>query len=628
MSISTRAGIGNMRRLIAILMLSLLGGIAVGQETLLPLCREVLESKDNTPLTLPFFDDFSKPDRSATLWHLGGTFINEGYAPLPPTIGMATLDAYDNEGYLYPDATGQLFRGDTLLSRPIRLDSIFQPYKRPLTVGDSLYLSFFYLPGGGYGNMWERIGDTPEPQDSLILEFYNPVDSIWERVWSTKGCQADTLHDRTGSYWQFHDIPILDPDYLKPNFQFRFYNLCSLENNNKDGMLSNADQWNIDYVCLDAGRHSKDTASRDVAFVNPAPSLLKHYTAMPARQFTPNDLRDSLPLTITNRFTEELATNYSYTVFDDQGRELHHYNGGFENAPVYWRGHSYQTATAHAKPAFGYTLPVAYDHMPTTYTVVHGIREGVSGDSHPQNDTIVRKQVFGNYYAYDDGIPENGYGITSTTPHIKIACRFVLNAPDTITALNLYFNQTFQSQNARIRFFITIWDDDNGHPGNIIYQDNDSRRPIFEGLNRYVRYLLDGPVTCSGTIYVGLEQNSTDYINLGFDRNNDASSNILYLTGTSWQTSILRGALMLRPGFGHSATLDVNEPEQSQCRIAVQQNRIVITPAQPSTVTVADPMGRTLYTCKATGTCTTQPLQPGIYLIRCGTEPARKIIIP
>ena len=29
-----------------------------------------------------------------------------------------------------------------------------------------------------------------------------------------------------------------------------------------------------------------------------------------------------------------------------------------------------------------------------------------------------------------------------------------------------------------------------------------------------------------------------------------------------------------------------------------------------------------------TGTCTTQPLQPGIYLIRCGTEPARKIIIP
>ena len=440
--------------------------------------------------------------------------------------------------------------------------------------------------------------------------------------------EADTLKEETGSYWQFMIIPITEERFLNKDFRFRFRNYCTLSNINKNGILSNADQWNIDYVCINVSRNWNDKAARDVAFVNPAPTLLKHYQAMPIRQYTPEEMADSVNVLITNLFTEELATNYGYKILDEQGRTLYTYDGGFENAPVYWRGHSYQTAAAHAKPAFGYTLPVAYDHMPTTYTVVHGIREGVSGDGHPQNDTIVRTQVFGNYYAYDDGIPENGYGITSTTPHSKIACRFVLNAPDTITALNLYFNQTFQSQNARIRFFITIWDDDNGHPGNIIYQDNDSRRPIFEGFNRYVRYLLDGPVTCSGTIYVGLEQNSTDYINLGFDRNNDASSNILYLTGTSWQTSILRGALMLRPGFGHSATLDVNEPEQSQCRIAVQQNRIVITPAQPSTVTVVDPMGRTLYTCKATGTCTTQPLLPGIYLIRCGTEPARKIIVP
>jgi hypothetical protein len=279
---------------------------------------------------------------------------------------------------------------------------------------------------------------------------------------------------------------------------------------------------------------------------------------MPARQFTPADLTDTLPVTITNRFTQELATVYGYRIYDKLHQLMHSYDGGYENTPVYWRAHSYQTSPAHARPPLNYTLPVSHD-SPDAFYISHYLREGVSGDPYPQNDTISFTQTFDNYYAYDDGTPENGYGITSTTPHIKIACRFVLNAPDTITALNLYFNQTFQSQNAKIRFFITIWDDDNGHPGNIIYQDNDSRRPIFDGFNRYVRYLLDGPVTCSGTIYVGLEQNSTDYINLGFDRNNDASSNILYLTGTSWQTSILRGALMLRPGFGHSATLDVNE---------------------------------------------------------------------
>lgn len=41
-------------------------------------------------------------------------------------------------------------------------------------------------------------------------------------------------------------------------------------------------------------------------------------------------------------------------------------------------------------------------------TIEHGVREGVRGMP-PQNDTIRFTQVFDNYYAYDDGTPENGY---------------------------------------------------------------------------------------------------------------------------------------------------------------------------------------------------------------------------
>ena len=632
MPISMKAGTGNMRHSTAIFLFLLLGGVLYAQEVLLPLCRPLTsETKNDTAVTLPFFDDFAKPHRSANLWHLGGTFVNQGYAPLPPTVGMATLDAYDAEGHLYPTATDQLFTGDTLLSRPIRLDSIFQPYTRPLALSDSIYLSFFYLPGGGYGNMWERSGDTPEFQDSLILEFFNPVTNRWNRVWSSAGISADTLFAHTGTYWQFFDIPILNAQYLHPRFQFRFCNLCSLENNNKDGILSNADQWNIDYVYLNIGRHRLDTALRDVAFVAPAPSLLRRYQAMPARQFTPADLRDSLPLLICNLFTEELATNYSYTIYDPEGQPLHTYDGGFENTPVFWRNHSYQTAPAHALPTFDYTPPVAQDHQPVDYTIVHGLREGVSGDAYPYNDTIAFTQTFGNYYAYDDGTPENGYGITSTTPHVRFACRFQLNNPDTLTALSLYFNRTFGEQNADTRFYITVWDDNNGLPGNIIYQDHTLRRPLFEGFNRYVRYLLETPVECTGTIYVGLQQYTADYINLGFDRNNDASADILYLTGPHWQTTILRGALMLRPGFGHSATLNIPSIHSGEPRIALQQNRIVITPCQPAAVTIYDAMGRQIYCSSSSAPsrpCITPPLVPGLYLIRCGDTPSRKIIIP
>ena len=161
-----------MKHIASILLLLLCSSALVAQEALSTLCRpEMPERKGNdSVLVLPFFDDFSIATRSTNQWHLGGAFVNQGYAPLPPTIGMATLDAFKADGTLYPTAASQLFTGDTLTSRPIRLDSLFQPYTRPLSAGDSVYLSFFYLPGGGYGNMWERIGDTPENQDSLILE--------------------------------------------------------------------------------------------------------------------------------------------------------------------------------------------------------------------------------------------------------------------------------------------------------------------------------------------------------------------------------------------------------------------------------------------------------------------------
>ena len=621
-----------MKQLLSILLLLLPAAWLPAQEALSSLRRpEAAAQKDgDMTLSLPFFDDFSNTRQSLLYWHPGGTFFNQGYAPLPPTIGMATLDAFKSDGTLYPTATGQLFTGDTLTSMPLRLDTVFQPYTRPLSPSDSVYFSFFYLPGGGYGNMWERSGDPPESQDSLILEFFNPILNDWARVWVTPGTHPDSLHARTGSYWQFVEIPLLDERFFQPGFQFRFCNLCSLDNINKNGILSNADQWNIDYVYLNHGRHHRDTAARDVAFVNPAPSMLKHYQAMPARQFTPADLTDTLPVTITNRFTQELATVYGYRIYDRLHQLMHSYDGGYENTPVYWRAHSYQTSPAHARPPLNYTLPVSHD-SPDAFYISHYLREGVSGDPYPQNDTISFTQTFDNYYAYDDGTPENGYGITSTNPAVRLACRFTLNTEDTLTALYLYFNHTLADQNSSIRFYITVWDDADGHPGNIIYQDCDRRRPLFKGFNQYVRYVLDQPLICNGTIYIGLEQTTADYINLGFDRNNNASQHIFYLTGSEWQTSILRGALMLRPAFGHRATLSIDTPHADSFTVALQGDRLVIHSDTPAPASVYNLKGQKVYENRTQGAathCTTQPLPAGLYLVRVGNAPARKIIIP
>lgn len=622
-----------LRTWIGILLLAFAAGTLSAQEVLLPVryARPSAAKSADTILTLPFFDDFSTVGSNPYQgpWSLGGAFVNEGYAPLPPTVGMVTLDAFDADGELYPTTTGDLYFGDTLVSLPLRLDSVFDPYARALAPDDSLYLSFYYLPGGGTGNMWERIGDCPNAHDSLLLDFYDPETQEWTVVWGRGGVSVDSLIASTGTDWQYVLVPVLDTKYFKAGFQFRFRNYCSLDGGNKTGMLSNADQWNLDYILLDKGRNGSGRASRDVAFVNPAPSMLRRYRAMPAKQFSPSEMASTLSLTITNLYSEELATSYGYTVFDESGNSLHEYNGGYENAPVFWPGAVYQTSAAHARPAVDYVFSFDPSEAPVTFRVVHHVREGVSGDPRPSNDTVVYTQVFDNYYAYDDGVAENGYGITSTSTPIRMACRFAISREDTMTAVDLYFNRTYHDENGAMRFLIKIWDDNNGRPGNIIYQDQNRRKPLFEGFNQYVRYALESPVTCNGTIYVGLEQISADFLNLGFDRNNDASSQIVYQTGVGWQTSILRGALMLRPCFGQRAVASVSERPEDGGKVYTQGNCIVVERASRTTVQVYDVTGRLMFSSPAAEGCVrTHALAPGVYVVRVGQSGnVRKVVV-
>lgn len=497
-----------------------------------------------TEVSLPFFDDFSDycGAPAADRWAGGGAMVNTGFGQKAPTVGMLTLDAYDGEGRLYPQASTSLFPADTVTSLPLRLDS--------LTAADSVVLSFYYLPGGGSGNLWERVGDTPEEQDSLFLDFYAAADSQWHTVWCRGGVSEDSLVAQTGRSWQYVAVDVSDSMYFDSAFRFRFRNYCSLQDNGKPGMAGGGDQWNIDYVVVDRGR---DTAAspefRDVAFVEPAPSMLAHYRAMPARQYRASEMAGSIKMTIANLYSSALATQYGYAVVDAEGDTLYRYDGGYENAPAFLPGGTYQTAQAHAAPTVGYTFETG--DAPREYTIVHTVREGVGGDAWQQNDTVRFVQTFGDYYAYDDGTAENGYGLTSTASRIYLACRFDLNVQDTLTAVDMMFNRTFGAQNENIQFYLTVWQaDGNGKPGTVLYKDGARRRPTTGGFETYA---LEHAVTMDGSIFVGFEQVGNDYINIGFDRNNNSSDRIYYLTSTEWQQSILSGSLLIRPRFGSSA---------------------------------------------------------------------------
>ena len=590
---------------------------AIAQEVLLPLqwgpqARPAAKTAGE-PVQLPFFDDFSARGvfPAADLWESRGVTVGNGAGLMPPTVGVATLDAVGADGRLYEGAAAGLFTADTLCSQTIELGA--------LAPADSVVLSFYYLPGGGKGDLWLRIGDAPEGSDSLMLEFYRAADSTWVTVWARGGTEVDSLVRATGRDWQYVAVAVTDSAFFTDSFAFRFRNLCSVASTSKPGLAGNCDYWHLDYVLMDQGRTSVRTPEfRDVAFVAPAPSMLAHYQAMPARQYRQSDTAGTMEMTITNLFGSALATQYKYAVLDEQGDTLYRYDGGFENAPPFLPDGAYQTAAAHATPAVGYAFPEGTEQR--EYTVVHTVREGVGGDMHRGNDTVRFSQVFADYYAYDDGTAENGYGLTSTASRVYLAYRFDLNVEDTLTAVDMCFNRSLGGENEDIPFYITIWRCENGMPREVLYRDHTGRRPAFDGIDVYKRYVLESAVTVSDSIFVGFEQANNYFINLGFDRNCDASERICYLTGTEWQRSILRGALMLRPCFGVSATVGIEHPgREAEWRMYPNPADEEVWMEGLSTdgeIRIYDMTGKLVASARG-NRIETRGLANGVYVVRC-----------
>jgi hypothetical protein len=231
--------------------------------------NKAVKGIQDEPVALPFFDDFSgnSPFPDPLKWTDKSAFINNTYSEKQITQGVATLDATDDRGRLYETALSSGFMADQLTSREINLE---------YPAGANIWLSFLIEAGG--------LSDKPETNDSLVVQFYSPVDTIWHSVWRTPGFVSQ----------QFKNIiiPVNQSRYLQRGFRFRFVNYASIAHNISDPSLTgNCDIWNIDYVLLDKDRNNADTTYSDVAFRLPLRSLLLEYEAMPWKQFL--EVRDA-----------------------------------------------------------------------------------------------------------------------------------------------------------------------------------------------------------------------------------------------------------------------------------------------------------------------------------------------
>ncbi|MBM3418820.1 MAG: T9SS type A sorting domain-containing protein, partial [Bacteroidetes bacterium] len=105
-------------------------------------------------------------------------------------------------------------------------------------------------------------------------------------------------------------------------------------------------------------------------------------------------------------------------------------------------------------------------------------------------------------------------------------------------------------------FLLTVWADDNGKPGEVLYEDGvfDPRSPISGYGENYFQsyYLMDTmrlPVPTR--FYVGWRQFDPERLNAGLDRNTNSAGEIFYSVdgGNSWPTSPFLGSAMIRPIF-------------------------------------------------------------------------------
>ncbi len=497
----------------------------------------ILKSAQATSLvTLPFYEDFSDisvvPDPNK--WADSYAFINTSFAQDPVSIGVATLDAIDENGEVYA-LTSWPATSDVLTSQPIDLSTYSQP-------GDTVVLSFFYQSGGK--------GEVPEIRDSLLLEYFNPAGNRWNRGWFA------ILDTAT----QFQQVILKVPgSYYTSGFRFRFRNYTSVspeEVAGGKGAVGNADCWNLDYIVMDTRPASAHASINDIALMEPPRNLLDFYETVPWLHL--NDAQS-----ITRNYLQYVIRNLQKSFISNLGRSYYAKNlrnGNAENGPVYVDDFEPEEIIRRNDPFI--TPFTRNDDSKTGIIEVAGYLETPEGQP-KENDTAKIILQFRDYYAYDDGTPEYGFGISGPSmAGALLAYRFRIYTPDTLRALDMFFNKARDHYNADAGFNLCVWKDDNGMPGELVYLSPDVYYPVLdEEMPGFKRYAIDPDtnlVVTDTVIFVGWKQVTDIFINLGYDVNRDNVSRTFVNTSGEWYNpgkSLIPGSLMIRAVFGSKAVL-------------------------------------------------------------------------
>ena len=459
----------------------------------------------------------------------GGTYVNNRFSKAPPTYNVATFDGLASNGLPY-NMTNVHANGinDNLTSLPIRLNGY--------TAADSIYLSFYWQTCG--------FGEVPDPGDSIYVEFLD-VTGNWNYVWGMQG-NGTTPTD----VFQMAFIRVSDTSYFHKGFRFRFQSF-----GRQSGIF---DVWNIDYVYLNKGRNASDIYTFDWAIGDASTSFLKNFSSMPYGQFFSDS---SNQISTLSYKANNLNYGLSGGIYNVICKLTDNYIPGLicgDSSSVLLN--SIPTTTVTFRPKIvGY----ANNGQPRMITQNYSVDQ-IDKDStyFGENNKFTTNTILWDYFAYDDGSPEasvatNAYGS-------KFANQYSVIQSDTLTDIDIYFTRTTGPNMTGRTVLLSIWDE------NFLLKQ--SQQPISVGApNAFTRYHLNTPIviTAGKNFYIGYQQNFTDLLTVGFDRNNDRSANV-YINdqgGNTWdayntRSGYLSGALMIRAVFSKGQYLLSTKQEQ------------------------------------------------------------------
>lgn len=482
--------------------------------------------------SLPLVEDFSSttgyyPDEEK--WIDKKVFINNNFPKNQPSINVATFDGLDENGNAYSKFPIKSVT-DVLTSKGFNLSNF--------GLKDSIYFSFFY--------QYQLQGTTQQiqPTDSLYLEFRSSPNDADSFVTIWKKSALDTL-----GYDTFNRVLLQIPsEYLHDDFQFRFKTIGSL--------TGNVSQWHIDYIKLDNGRSRFDTSNVDVAISASPTSMLRKYRSMPWSHFELNKAKytnDSVYFSVFNNDNRNYSVDFRKQLIDNENSVVSTIND-VEGFVPFLSHFPLAIANPNILNTSSTKLVKQFNNK-----VAVSANNFSNNDNIPTNDSITVTTRFSNYFAYDDGSAEGGYGIYLKT-NASVALAYDLEKPDTIYGVEVFFNQSQQDVSTR-NFDLMVWSgitpvNQQADNDKVQYRKNGVKPIYTNSINGFATILFDSAIVVGNRFFIGWEQLGQFILNIGLDENYyegnklKTNPNMFYKTDGTWKATEIPGALMLRPLLG------------------------------------------------------------------------------